>query len=290
MISHESPEGAGRGLSEEPIEVGWYAYSGGAQQMVFHLRETGQWSVHLASGDAADCTWSYIEQALGVWNLVRIDPAIRAEHVDTALAEVERLRAEHRAFTGRLGFGDGQTEPAATLEQMVESIEQAFSEASEYREGPRICEPCGEWLATQVCEHCYGSGCGPGTATGAYDECEWCAGVGKVHPGCVEVSYADLAAERDRLLAQVAAVAALAEEWEAGANAWGTCGHEWMSLRQFRAALDDPAPVLAQAKAEAWDEGYRAGVNDEQTSQDWTGGTVPPARQNPYRGGDDASI
>lgn len=63
-----------RAAVEEPIDVGWYAYSGGAQTMVFHLRETGQWSVHLNNGSASDCPWGYIEQALGVWDLVLITP------------------------------------------------------------------------------------------------------------------------------------------------------------------------------------------------------------------------
>lgn len=57
---------------EEPIETGWYVYSGGAQAIIFHLRDTGQWSAHFDNGAAADCGWSYIEQALGVWSLVRI--------------------------------------------------------------------------------------------------------------------------------------------------------------------------------------------------------------------------
>jgi hypothetical protein len=60
----------------EPIEVGWYAYSGGAQSMIYHLRETGQWSVHLGNGSASDCAWGYIEQALGVWDLVKIGPEV----------------------------------------------------------------------------------------------------------------------------------------------------------------------------------------------------------------------
>jgi hypothetical protein len=70
MSEHTSEKDA---AIEEPNEVGWYAYSGGAQSMIFHLRETGQWSVHLDNGSASDCGWSYIEQALGVWDLVRID-------------------------------------------------------------------------------------------------------------------------------------------------------------------------------------------------------------------------
>jgi hypothetical protein len=151
------------------------------------------------------------------------DRAALAARLAEVEGEVERLRGEHLAFTRALGFGDGVTEPAATLAQMVDPIEQAFSEASEYHEGPRICEPCGEWLATETCEHCHGSGCGPGTASGAYSECEWCAGVGKIHPGCVEQSYADLVAERDEARAAVGRVEAYIEECE--------CGHIQAALR-----------------------------------------------------------
>lgn len=65
-------------IEEEPVEVGWYTYSGGAQGMIFHLRETGQWSAHFGNGTASDCAWGYIEQALGVWDLVRLDLPARA--------------------------------------------------------------------------------------------------------------------------------------------------------------------------------------------------------------------
>lgn len=61
-------------MTEEPIEVGWYAYSGGAQSMIFHLRETGRWSAHFDNGSCANCTWGYIEQGLGTWDLVRLVP------------------------------------------------------------------------------------------------------------------------------------------------------------------------------------------------------------------------
>jgi hypothetical protein len=61
---------------EAPTESGWYAYSGGRQVMIFHLRDPGQWSAHFDNGTAADCAWGYIEQALGVWDLVRLDPQL----------------------------------------------------------------------------------------------------------------------------------------------------------------------------------------------------------------------
>jgi hypothetical protein len=58
----------------EPTRPGWYGYSGGAQTMIFHLRAPGQWSVHLDTGQSADCKWGYIEQALSVWDLVALVP------------------------------------------------------------------------------------------------------------------------------------------------------------------------------------------------------------------------
>lgn len=65
---------------EEPTEPGWYTYSGGTHTMIFHLRKEDwgpwtnapQWSCHLENGDSHDCEWSYIEQGLGVWDLVKL--------------------------------------------------------------------------------------------------------------------------------------------------------------------------------------------------------------------------
>jgi hypothetical protein len=49
-----------------------------------------------------------------------------------------------------------------------------------------------------------------------------------------------------------------------------------------------PQPVQAEPVAKAWDEGYRAGVNDERMSEAnigiaGFGAKVEPARNNPYR-------
>lgn len=118
-----------------------------------------------------------------------------------AEARAEAAEAEQRDLVSRLGFGDGVTEPMADNDTIVEFVDQVLMEASEHRECPVICEPCGERLAATICEHCHGSGGNNAliAATLAYSECEWCAGVGKVHEGCAERSYADL---RD-LLAEV---------------------------------------------------------------------------------------
>lgn len=65
---------------DEPTTPGWYGYSGGAQLVIFHLRAPQQWTAHLNNGDAHDCVWAYIEQALGVWDLLPLVPALEHRH------------------------------------------------------------------------------------------------------------------------------------------------------------------------------------------------------------------
>lgn len=55
----------------EPTEDGWYAYDGGRQTMLFRLTR-GQWYVINDVGESTPCDWGYIEQALSVWDLMRI--------------------------------------------------------------------------------------------------------------------------------------------------------------------------------------------------------------------------
>lgn len=63
-----------------PTEPGWYCYSGGAQSMIFSLYE-GQWYAHIENGSTNPCEWGYIEQALGVWDLIRVDLPKETEDV-----------------------------------------------------------------------------------------------------------------------------------------------------------------------------------------------------------------
>ncbi|GAA1812610.1 hypothetical protein [Nesterenkonia flava] len=118
---------------------------------------------------------------------------------EQAIREVqEEAKAElTRELSERLGFGDGRTEPAADVDDIVRIWGEIEEEAREHRECPRHCELCGERLATELCEHCHGSGVDAAAceASGAYAECEWCAGAQYVHPGCAEKSYDDLAEE-----------------------------------------------------------------------------------------------
>lgn len=126
------------------------------------------------------------------------DAITRAERAE---AEVAELREKWLAFTSALGFGDNRTEPAAELSEMIDPIEQAFSDTRDHQECAVICELCGDPLAAKTCDECHGSGCLPNSAL-AYLECSTCAGVGKVHEGCVEKSYAELVAEVAELRAE----------------------------------------------------------------------------------------
>ena len=68
------------------------------------------------------------------------------------ITEVERLRESVRKFSDDLLFGDGITEPAATLNDMVDPIRDAFEAQHDHIECPIICELCGEKLADKTCE------------------------------------------------------------------------------------------------------------------------------------------
>lgn len=59
---------------EQPTQPGWYQYSGGANVLMFLRTERGQWHAFTDNGESTECTWGYIEQALGVWDLVLVAP------------------------------------------------------------------------------------------------------------------------------------------------------------------------------------------------------------------------
>jgi len=128
---------------------------------------------------------------------------VGSELAGLRLAELERecnaARAEAVRFAAELGFGDNVTDRAAPLADMIDPIREAIGAAQDHDDCPRVCELCGETLAATDCERCNGSGNGPGTASGAYEECEYCAGAGRIHEGCAEVSYAKLVGEVERL-------------------------------------------------------------------------------------------
>lgn len=56
-----------------PTEPGFYRYSGGNQNMIFLLSPHGQWYTIFDNGAFDGCEWGYIEQCLGVYDLVKIE-------------------------------------------------------------------------------------------------------------------------------------------------------------------------------------------------------------------------
>jgi len=124
-----------------------------------------------------------------------------------AADERDRLRVWQERVALAAGIGDEVEGHGVHLEAdpdiAAEHMAGLLAVADAHVECAIHCDRCGETLADAWCDHCHGSGCGPGTATGAYEECEWCAGAGKVHPGCADLCYAALVAERDELRAAV---------------------------------------------------------------------------------------
>lgn len=95
-------------------------------------------------------------------------------------------KAAWKAFLDEVGghpgaFGDDITEPMAAPQDVTDVFVQAWAEASEHADCPAWCDDCDQWEAPMSCVPCHGSGCGPGTATGAYDPCDYCAGDGRNH-------------------------------------------------------------------------------------------------------------
>jgi DnaJ-class molecular chaperone len=93
-----------------------------------------------------------------------------------------------------------------------------MSDSREHQECPVFCELCGERLAAVTCEACRGSGCLP-NAEMAYLECGTCAGVGKVHNGCAEMTYAQLTARAEAAEQAIQRVRWQCDSWSHG-NSW----------------------------------------------------------------------
>ena len=130
-----------------------------------------------------------------------------------AAAERDALRTWQERVALAAGLADEVAGYGVHLEAdpdtAAEHVAGLLDIADTHAECPIYCGDCGEPLADTPCDHCGGSGCGPGTGSGAYEECGWCAGAGKVHVGCAHLSYAELCAERDALAVKLDA----AREW-----------------------------------------------------------------------------
>ncbi len=63
----------GTSVVQEPTEPGFYRYSGGMQNMIFLRDRNGAWWTWFDNTMMERCVWGYIEQALSVWDLVKIE-------------------------------------------------------------------------------------------------------------------------------------------------------------------------------------------------------------------------
>lgn len=98
---------------------------------------------------------------------------------------VEHARAVTRddyvAFTSALGFGGEDAGTAPHPVDLLDPLNDALHAAQAHDACPAWCEDCDQWERSRSCVPCRGSGCGPGTASGAYEPCDHCAGDGRTH-------------------------------------------------------------------------------------------------------------
>lgn len=162
--------------------------------------------------EIAKMSWRDMATAAGVeWN--DDNPSMVQDITETIACtrtDLAKARNDRQEFALAIGFAsdhrpEGHGVWVPELVDMVDPINEALSSARDHDECPVICENCGERLADVVCEHCHGSGADNTLCAnyGGYSECEWCAGAGKVHPGCVGKSYGDMAVEFGKLLSVI---------------------------------------------------------------------------------------
>lgn len=97
------------------------------------------------------------------------------------VADAEKKLVEIAAALGYAEIVEGHGWYTASHAEIVERAESLTSLENEHIECPVWCDECERMERWQSCPACNGSGYGPGTASGAYQECELCAGDGREH-------------------------------------------------------------------------------------------------------------
>ncbi len=110
---------------------------------------------------------------------------LETDDADTWRDHLAGMRAVLAALDGEwsdtIGEGDGVTMPAMTPEDFQPLWRDVLAAAKEHDECPEWCDHCTQWERPRSCARCKGSGCGPGTALGAYEPCDDCGGDGRDH-------------------------------------------------------------------------------------------------------------
>ncbi|MGF7124060.1 hypothetical protein [Rhodococcus sp. BE178] len=144
-----------------------------------------------------DCDFSGAKDVRKLGFTEHIRDAAKAEHAAHVVAaltnagkqivdqdKLDGLRQWRDRVALALGVADevsGYGVYSAEVDQAVERAESLVNIENEHDECPVWCDDCERIERPWSCTHCNGSGCGPGTALGAYSECEWCAGSGREH-------------------------------------------------------------------------------------------------------------
>lgn len=137
-----------------------------AAHSVFSFTERG--------GRNCNCGWTGLDHPAHVALVVE-------QHTNGRIAE---LREWQIKVAQGLGMCEGVTGVGYSIASAKDAAERAESLTTlelEHIECPVWCHDCERVERWNSCTHCNGSGCGPGTASGAYEECEWCAGDGRAH-------------------------------------------------------------------------------------------------------------
>lgn len=85
---------------------------------------------------------------------------------------------------------------------LLDNLRHLVDIAREHDNCPVWCDSCEHFEQSDSCPRCSGSGCGPGTASGAYDPCRDCDGDGRDH-NFAYVHIPDLEAELKATRAQL---------------------------------------------------------------------------------------
>lgn len=220
-----------QGITRGPWVVnreGWACISSGSDS-VFHGHYAGECPICGEDVEMAAEVAISIEDA----EFIAASPELVAELV----AELKTTRQFRYGVAELLGFmecveGIGNAilaDDATILDYVRGHAETANKHECEC---PVWCDGCEHFELVYSCKKCGGSGCGPGTASGAYEPCADCDGDGRDHDFAY-VHAPDVEAELKTTRAQLAAVEQSAQLSAKG----GSVNHE--QLVDFIAAIPD---------------------------------------------------
>ena len=100
--------------------------------------------------------------------------------------ELDYLRDWHRRVADALGVSEvteGHGWGCTADPEQAAEIARHYTETAltHERDCPVYCYDCEQYEMPDSCPECGGSGCGPGTALGAYQPCSYCGGDGRDH-------------------------------------------------------------------------------------------------------------